>query len=68
VSVEDQHPYRPTALETDGDETGGRGLLLVKAITAEAGGLCDVQHTDSGGKAVWASLPLQRSPAAPAVG
>ncbi len=30
VSVEDNHPYRPTALETDYAQTGGRGLLLVK--------------------------------------
>ncbi|MQY10542.1 hypothetical protein SRB5_06500 [Streptomyces sp. RB5] len=59
VSVEDQHPYRPKALETDGDETGGRGLLLVKTITAEAGGVCDVQHTATGGKVIWASLPLR---------
>ncbi|MFF5773073.1 ATP-binding protein [Streptomyces californicus] len=59
VSVEDGHPYRPTALETDSAQTGGRGLLLVKAITAEAGGACDVEHTASGGKIIWAELPLK---------
>ncbi|MFD6422813.1 ATP-binding protein [Streptomyces sp. NPDC060198] len=59
VSVEDNHPYRPTALETDHAQTGGRGLLLVKEITAEAGGTCDVEHTATGGKIIWAVLPLR---------
>ncbi|WP_326680738.1 ATP-binding protein [Streptomyces sp. NBC_01237] len=59
VSVEDNHPYRPTALETDHAQTGGRGLLLVREITAEAGGTCDVEHTAGGGKIIWAALPLR---------
>ncbi|MFD8688470.1 ATP-binding protein [Streptomyces sp. NPDC059651] len=58
VSVEDNHPYRPTALETDYAQTGGRGLLLVREITREAGGTCDVEHTAGGGKVIWATLPL----------
>ncbi|MET7647572.1 ATP-binding protein [Streptomyces sp. NPDC005426] len=58
VSVEDNHPYRPTALETDYAQTGGRGLLLVREITREAGGSCDVEHTAGGGKVIWAALPL----------
>ncbi|MEV0640706.1 ATP-binding protein [Streptomyces sp. NPDC050619] len=59
VSVEDNHPYRPTALEADHGRTGGRGLLLVTEITREAGGVCDVEHTASGGKVIWAVLPLK---------
>ncbi|MEW1724621.1 ATP-binding protein [Streptomyces sp. NPDC093109] len=58
VSVEDGHPYRPTALETDHARTGGRGLLLVRELTREAGGGCGVEHTAGGGKIVWAVLPL----------
>ena len=58
VAVEDNHPYRPKALETDSAQTGGRGLLLVREITREAGGLCDVEHTASGGKIIWAELPI----------
>ncbi|MEU2429312.1 MULTISPECIES: ATP-binding protein [unclassified Streptomyces] len=58
VAVEDNHPYRPKALETDYAQTGGRGLLLVKEITREAGGTCDVEHTATGGKIIWAALPL----------
>ena len=62
VSVEDNHPYRPTALEADHGQTGGRGLLLVREITREAGGVCDVEHTASGGKVIWAALPLRPAP------
>ena len=59
VAVEDNHPYRPTALETDHGRLGGRGLLLVREITREAGGVCDVEHTASGGKVIWVALPLK---------
>ncbi|ARP73264.1 hypothetical protein LK07_29710 [Streptomyces pluripotens] len=59
VSVEDNHPYRPTALEADHGRTGGRGLLLVREVAREAGGTVDVEHTASGGKVIWAALPLK---------
>ncbi|MCZ4119113.1 ATP-binding protein [Streptomyces sp. H39-S7] len=58
LGVEDNHPYRPKALEAEYADTGGRGLLLVKAITTEAGGMCDVTHTETGGKVIWSLLPL----------
>ncbi|MBQ1161532.1 ATP-binding protein [Streptomyces sp. A73] len=60
VAVEDSHPYRPKALEAEPfrEHTGGRGLLLVKTLTFEAGGVCDVEQTSTGGKVVWAALPL----------
>ncbi|MFC0845094.1 ATP-binding protein [Streptomyces noboritoensis] len=64
VSVEDNHPYRPKALETDYGQTGGRGLLLVREITCEAGGACDVEQTASGGKIIWVALPLAPLPGA----
>ncbi|MEU5365405.1 ATP-binding protein [Streptomyces sp. NPDC005925] len=62
VSVEDSHPYRPTALEADHARTGGRGLLLVREITVEAGGACDVEYTATGGKVIWVALPLKPGP------
>ncbi|MFD9726748.1 ATP-binding protein [Streptomyces sp. NPDC059072] len=65
VAVEDNHPYRPKALEADFGQTGGRGLLLVREVTLESGGVCDVEHTSTGGKVIWAALPLT-APAAPA--
>ncbi|WEH36829.1 ATP-binding protein [Streptomyces sp. AM 4-1-1] len=58
VSVEDSHPYRPTALETDHARTGGRGLLLVREITAGAGGGCHIERTTGGGKIIRVTLPL----------
>lgn len=59
VSVEDSHPYRPTALVADHGQTGGRGLLLVREIAREAGGVCDIAQTAAGGKVIWAALPLR---------
>jgi len=58
VAVADDHPFRPRALAADPCRIGGRGLTLVKAVTAEAGGRCDVTHRPAGGKVVWAALPL----------
>ncbi|MFK0290412.1 ATP-binding protein [Streptomyces sp. NPDC090442] len=58
IAVEDDHPYRPKALEADEGDIGGRGLWLVKVLTAEVGGKCDVELTAGGGKAIWAELPL----------
>ncbi|MFZ3493409.1 ATP-binding protein [Streptomyces sp. 5.8] len=66
VAVEDNHPYRPKALEADFGQTGGRGLLLVREVTLEAGGVCDVEHTSTGGKVIWAALPLTTALASPA--
>ncbi|RKN41331.1 ATP-binding protein [Streptomyces hoynatensis] len=60
LAVEDGHPYRPRALQLSPERqlTSGRGLLLVKATAAEAGGACGVEPTAAGGKVVWAALPL----------
>nr|WP_245984017.1 ATP-binding protein [Streptomyces tateyamensis] len=60
VAVEDGHPYRPKAVQSDEGQTGGRGLMLVKSIALAAGGSCDVEQTGDGGKVIWASLPLPR--------
>ncbi|MGK4584413.1 ATP-binding protein [Kitasatospora sp. HPMI-4] len=62
ISVEDGHPHRPKALESDQGQLGGRGLLLVKSVTSQAGGVCDVECTGEGGKVVWAALPLPAGP------
>ncbi|MGF1425927.1 ATP-binding protein [Kitasatospora sp. LaBMicrA B282] len=58
VAVEDGHPYCPKAVQSDADQTGGRGLMLVKSIALAAGGACDVEQTGDGGKVIWAALPL----------
>ncbi|KNE81976.1 MULTISPECIES: ATP-binding protein [Streptomyces] len=62
VAVEDDHPYRPAALDAGRFDTGGRGLLLVTALTREAGGVWAVDRTASGGKTVWVRLPLPGGP------
>ncbi|GAA2406593.1 ATP-binding protein [Streptomyces glaucosporus] len=65
IGVEDGHPYRPSAPPADParEHTGGRGLLLVEATVTEAGGIFEVHRTASGGKVVWAVLPMGRRPA-----
>ncbi|MFB7666195.1 ATP-binding protein [Kitasatospora sp. NPDC056138] len=68
ISVEDGHPHRPKALESDQGQLGGRGLLLVKSVTLQAGGVCDVECTGEGGKVIWASLPLPAAPGARTAG
>lgn len=63
VAVRDSHPYRPRALQVDSEGTGGRGLQLVKTLTQDAGGECDVQRCADGGKTIWATLPRDGSAA-----
>ncbi|WP_307847445.1 ATP-binding protein [Streptomyces sp. F63] len=58
VAVEDGHPYQPAALPAGPHDTGGRGLLLVTALTREAGGRWAVDRTANGGKTVSVRLPL----------
>ncbi|MEU3713207.1 ATP-binding protein [Streptomyces catenulae] len=66
LAVADLHPYCPKALEADAGDLGGRGLWLVKTVTAEAGGACGVAPTPGGGKIVWVEFPLAaRPPAGP---
>ncbi|WP_405746371.1 ATP-binding protein [Streptomyces sp. NBC_01525] len=64
LSVADNHPSCPKALEADAGDLGGRGLWLVKTVTAEAGGACGVAPTSGGGKAIWVEFPLAPRPAA----
>ncbi|HEX5566169.1 MAG TPA: ATP-binding protein [Streptomyces sp.] len=68
IGVEDGHPYRPAALAADPaqEHTGGRGLLLVRAVAAEAGGSCEAEQTTGGGKIVRVALPLPPGPPSPA--
>jgi len=62
IAVADGHPYRPKAQESDLGRLGGRGLLLVKSVTLQAHGECDVERTEDGGKVIWARLPLPGQP------
>ncbi len=60
VSVEDNHPYRPTALEAD--QRPDRWPWAAAGAGGRPGvGWGDVEHTTSGGKVIWAALPLTPS-------
>ncbi|MYS86354.1 ATP-binding protein [Embleya scabrispora] len=59
VGVHDRHPFCPKALLETVDDDSGRGLLIVKALVAEAGGYAGIQPDTAGGKTVWVTLPLR---------
>jgi anti-sigma regulatory factor (Ser/Thr protein kinase) len=58
VGVHDRHPFCPKALLKTVDDDSGRGLLIVKALVAEAGGYAGIEPDGFGGKTVWVSLPM----------
>ncbi|GAA3158934.1 MULTISPECIES: ATP-binding protein [Streptomyces] len=64
LAVADLHPYCPKALEAGEGDLGGRGLWLVKTVTAEARGACGVAPAPGGGKIIWVEFPLAARPAA----
>ncbi|WP_254792736.1 SpoIIE family protein phosphatase [Streptomyces sp. CC77] len=58
IAVNDTSPRAPVrAASTDWEATGGRGLLLVEAVSASWGSL-----PLGGGKQVWAELTVERTP------
>jgi anti-sigma regulatory factor (Ser/Thr protein kinase) len=57
IEVADSSPDLPRAFAPDPRRIGGRGLLLVAALTREWG----THHQDTG-KVVWADLPTARHP------
>ncbi|WP_406278595.1 ATP-binding protein [Embleya sp. NBC_00896] len=58
VGVHDRHPFCPKALLQTVDDDSGRGLLIVKALVAEAGGYAGIEPDAYGGKTVWVALPM----------
>ncbi|MCC3777823.1 ATP-binding protein [Streptomyces sp. UNOB3_S3] len=57
VGVTDSHPRHPRRLPVDGRQDSGRGMVIVRALTAEYGGRVVVTPTADGGKTVWITLP-----------
>ncbi|MGW1138787.1 SpoIIE family protein phosphatase [Streptomyces zhihengii] len=55
VAVTDASPRSPVKPQVEWDATGGRGLLIVEATTAAWGAV-----PLSGGKQVWAEIPVER--------
>ncbi|QNP66497.1 SpoIIE family protein phosphatase [Streptomyces genisteinicus] len=55
VAVSDASPRSPVKPQVEWDSTGGRGLLIVEATTSAWGAV-----PLSGGKQVWAEIPVDR--------
>jgi anti-sigma regulatory factor (Ser/Thr protein kinase) len=57
IGVTDSHPRRPRRLPAGPQRDGGRGLEIIRHLTAEAHGRMRVEPTSEGGKTIWVSLP-----------
>ncbi|MFI8103149.1 ATP-binding protein [Streptomyces sp. NPDC086023] len=66
IGVTDSHPRWPRRLPAAVQQDNGRGMVIIRWLTAEAGGRLSVSPTEDGGKTVWIALPWRA--AAPAAG
>jgi two-component sensor histidine kinase len=57
VGVTDSHPRWPRWLPAAVQQDNGRGLVIIRHLTAESGGRLHVTPTDEGGKTVWITIP-----------
>ncbi|AOT57737.1 MULTISPECIES: ATP-binding protein [Streptomyces] len=57
IGVTDSHPRWPRRLPAAVQQDNGRGMAIVRWLTAEHGGRMAVTPTDEGGKTVWIALP-----------
>lgn len=57
IGVTDSHPRYPKRLPAAVAQDNGRGMVIVRSLTAECGGRLSVAPTAEGGKTVWISLP-----------
>ncbi|MFG3257641.1 ATP-binding protein [Streptomyces sp. NPDC048172] len=63
VGVTDSHPRRPRRLPAAVQQDNGRGLVIIRTLTAESGGDLTITPTPDGGKTVWVTLPWLPVPA-----
>lgn len=69
IGVTDSHPRWPKRLPAAVQQDNGRGMVIIRWLTAEAGGRLSVSPTEDGGKTVWIALPWTAgAPAATATG
>ncbi len=61
IGVTDGHPCHPRRLPAAVQQDNGRGLVIVRWLTAEQGGRVCVTPTAEGGKTVWVHLPWPES-------
>ncbi|WP_406367627.1 ATP-binding protein [Streptomyces sp. NBC_01546] len=57
IGVTDSHPRWPKRLPAAVQQDNGRGMVIIRWLTAEAGGRLSVRPTEDGGKTVWIALP-----------
>ncbi|AWK09290.1 ATP-binding protein [Streptomyces spongiicola] len=57
VGVTDSHPRRPQRLPAAVQQDNGRGMVIIRWLTAECGGRLYVDPTPEGGKTVWIAMP-----------
>ncbi|WP_329113930.1 ATP-binding protein [Streptomyces sp. NBC_01465] len=57
IGVTDSHPRWPQRLPAAVQQDNGRGMVIIRWLTAECGGRLTVTPTPEGGKTVWIALP-----------
>ncbi|MDQ0778863.1 anti-sigma regulatory factor (Ser/Thr protein kinase) [Streptomyces aurantiacus] len=57
IGVTDSHPRFPQRLPAAVQQDNGRGMVIVRWLTAESGGKLTVRRTEEGGKTVSIMLP-----------
>ncbi|MFI2214055.1 ATP-binding protein [Streptomyces sp. NPDC020141] len=57
IGVTDSHPRWPQRLPAAVRQDNGRGMVIVRSLTAANGGKLTVTPTEEGGKTVWIALP-----------
>ncbi|WP_327261334.1 ATP-binding protein [Streptomyces sp. NBC_01232] len=67
VGVTDSHPRWPKRLPAAVQQDNGRGMVIIRWLTAEAGGRLSVTPTEDGGKTVWIALPWSVGAPTPSV-
>lgn len=57
IGVTDSHPRWPQRLPAAVQQDNGRGMVIIRWLTAECGGRVSIVPTPEGGKTVWIDLP-----------
>ncbi|MFI2371277.1 ATP-binding protein [Streptomyces sp. NPDC018833] len=57
IGVTDSHPRWPRRLPAAVRQDNGRGMVIIRSLTAQYGGRLSVTPTREGGKTVWIALP-----------
>lgn len=57
IGVTDSHPRFPRRLPAAVQQDNGRGMVIIRCLTAESGGRLSITPTAEGGKTVWIALP-----------